>query len=207
MRSRKQAASLTVLGAAMLIGTVLLARPAHASYVVTLTEQGSNLVASGSGTLDLADLSSAGSSSLVTSAIQPNGGLIALGVLSGSSDIYNNATGPSSFGPGSDQTFADSATGPFAGIYANQIFVPGGYVSGTSLTNTATFDNASYSSLGVTPGTYAWSWGTGISADSFTLDVIAPASVPEPSSFFLLLGGLGALPFMRQTCRRRPRQA
>jgi hypothetical protein len=46
-------------------------------------------------------------------------------------------------------------------------------VSGTQLKNTATYTGQTISSLGLTPGTYTWTWGTGAHADSFVL-VIHP---------------------------------
>jgi hypothetical protein len=74
--------------------------------------------------------------------------------------------------------------------------VPLGYVSGTSLSATSTYAGATLLSLGVTPGTYTWTWGTGVHADSFTLDIVAPA-VPDSGSTVSLLGcallGLAAL--------------
>ena len=63
-----------------------------------------------------------------------------------------------------------------------------GYVSGGALSSNATWDNQTFSSLGVTPGEYEWTWGSGAHADSFTLDIVT-AAVPEPSSV-----GLVALP-------------
>jgi len=36
-----------------------------------------------------------------------------------------------------------------------------GYVSGSPLKDTMTFDNATFSSLTVTPGVYVWNWGAG----------------------------------------------
>jgi hypothetical protein len=41
---------------AMLIGSGLYAPPAQAAYTVTLTQQGTSVVASGNGTIDLTDL-------------------------------------------------------------------------------------------------------------------------------------------------------
>ena len=32
-----------------------------------------------------------------------------------------------------------------------------------------TFNNATFASLGVTPGTYVWTWGTGLANQNFTL--------------------------------------
>ena len=47
--------------------------------------------------------------------------------------------------------------------------MPQGYVSGAALSDSMTFNNATFASLGVTPGTYVWSWGTGLANQNFTL--------------------------------------
>jgi hypothetical protein len=61
------------------------------------------------------------------------------------------------------------------------LFVPTGY-SGTLLSDSATYSGQTFASLGVTPGTYVWTWGTGVN-QNFTLI----AAVPEAGSTFGLL--------------------
>jgi PEP-CTERM motif len=109
------------------------------------------------------------------------------------------AIGPSNFGPGTIQ-FASSGGGDAAGILSQDIYVPANYVSGSQLSDSATWNNTTISALGLTPGTYTWTWGSGPTADS--LEVVV---VPEPSSF-ILLGIVAAFGFI--ACRwRRRRQA
>ncbi|MGH7044738.1 MAG: hypothetical protein ACREFY_21745 [Acetobacteraceae bacterium] len=56
MTFRKRIAGTAAIGAALLLGAALCAAPARADYVVTLTEMGSNVASTGSGTIDTADL-------------------------------------------------------------------------------------------------------------------------------------------------------
>ncbi len=81
------------------------------------------------------------------------------------------------------------------------IGVPAGYLSGGPLSDSATYDNTTLASLGVTPGKYVWTWGSGADADSFTL--IAGA-VPEPSTWALLLAGFGGLATVAYRRTRKP---
>ena len=58
------------------------------------------------------------------------------------------------------------------------------------------FNNATLASLGLTPGTYVWTWGTGLPNQNFTL-IIGAVGVPDGGSTVSLLGfgllGLAAL--------------
>ena len=44
-----------------------------------------------------------------------------------------------------------------------------------------------FSKLGVKPGTYGWAFGTGMDADSFTIDIISAARVPESGSTLVFI--------------------
>jgi hypothetical protein len=183
----------------LIAGAVFVAlaasQPAQAAYIVTLAQQGSDVVATGSGTIDLAGLSLGPGCVLgcITNAgINPIIATISTGpVIAVPSQIYVGFTGPTSFGSGGF-TLPSSGSGDVAGIdgFFGILPVPLGYVSSSPLSDTSTYDNQTLSSLGVTPGTYVWTWGSGATADSFTLNVIA-ASVPEPSSVSLLLLSMG----------------
>jgi PEP-CTERM motif len=203
----KQVAGAAVLGAGMLIGCGLLAPPAHAGYTVTLDEVGGNVVATGSGTIDLTGLSLA----IRDLALEPLTTPIDANIVVGSplgpqADIYTGVTGPASFGTGSATT-ATSGSGDIVGINGflfapppeqmMNVDVPTGYMSGEPLSDMSTYDNATFASLGVTPGTYVWTWGSGPTDDTFTLQ-IGPAAVPEPSSLALLGLAFAGLPLVRR---------
>jgi hypothetical protein len=172
---------------------VLLAtRIARADYIVTVEQVGSNVVATGSGSIDLTGLSLYFSDTLSETGIDPSEGLIVTGPASGAfEDLYTGFTGPTSIGSGGLTSPPSTGSGNIVGIVGNAaldgvplVGVPSGYVSGSALSDTSTYDNATLASLGVTPGTYTWTWDSG--ANSFTLDVEKPAAAPEPSSLSLL---------------------
>jgi len=170
-------------------------RPAQ-GFTVTLEQVGSNVVATGSGAINLTGLTFSLSGTLANNVIIPNLGIIQMG---GNLflDQYFQITGPASFGSG-DFSLANTASGDFVGIFDSNgdIDVPQGYVSGAALPNSMTFNNATFASLGVTPGTYVWSWGTGLPNQNFTL-IIGGAGVPDGGSTVSLFGcallGLAAL--------------
>jgi hypothetical protein len=169
---------------AMLIGSSLSAPSAQAGYIVTLTQQGGNVVATGSGTIDLTGLSLV-SGSGVAAFMTPDQGQIYTGpVIATAASLYTGPTGPTSFGSGGE-VVTSTGSGDIVGIHGlpaetvgpPYLVVPEFYVSGAALSDTATYDNASFSSLGVTPGTYTWTWGAAAADDSFTLQV---GAVPAP---------------------------
>jgi hypothetical protein len=165
---------------------VLLVQSAEA-YTVTLEQAGANVVANGSGAINLTGLTF-GTFISTTAGIVPNSGFI--GLATGRADGYFGYSGPSSFGSGSD-TFASSSSGDPVGIEGVGrlpfLFVPVNYVSGTPISSSAIWNNATFASLGVTPGTYVWTWGTGLPNQNFTL-IIGGAGVADGGSTISLLG-------------------
>jgi len=156
MTPLKRIAGVAALGGTMLIGAGLSAPPAQAAYIVTLMQAGSDVVATGGGTIDTAGLSFDGDNAVDEGGVNPSKGAISIGPVSSTPiDIYIGFTGPTSFGRG-DLTFADSGSGDMVGIggLGGGLFVPAGYVSGSPLADSSTYANQSFSSLGVTPGSY-----------------------------------------------------
>jgi hypothetical protein len=90
-------------------------------------------------------------------------------------------------------------------LVGSVLFVPNGYVSDSPLSDTSTYDSQTFATLGATPGTYVWTWGSGVADDTFTLQ-IGPAvpAIPEPSSLLLLGVGLAAALLTGAGYRHRP---
>ncbi|MNL72451.1 hypothetical protein D3C87_1977660 [compost metagenome] len=79
--------------------------------------------------------------------------------------------------------------------FSGTVYLPVGYVSGSALSGATTFAGATFASLGVTPGTYTWTFGAGAAADSVVVTTGAVVSnvhnVPTLGQWALvLLAGL-----------------
>ena len=184
----------TAIGAAALGLAAGLALPAQASYIVTFSQVGPDVVASGSGAIDLSRLTFITSGS-TTPEVAPAFATEATGA-AGTVNEYSGASGPISFGSGVF-TSATTGTGDLVGVQqligepAGFVFVPSGYASGATLSDTADYTGQTFATLGLTPGVYVYTFGSGADADSFTVRV--GGAVPEPASLPLLVVGLAGL--------------
>jgi len=167
---------------AIVLAWLLSVRPAQAGYTVTLQQVGPDVVATGSGAIDLTGLTSLSQSGSLDpyviphSVLLPTHGIIGIstGPTSSSVDTYSGPAGPTSFGSGGP-TAASSGSGDMVGIatifWGSFLNVPTGYVSDTFLSDMAIYSGTTLAQLGVTPGTYVWTWGTGAN-QNFTLQIL-----------------------------------
>lgn len=186
-RTRRGRLGFVAVTVAILMTTVVVL-PTQAGYIVTLEQVGSNVVAIGTGAIDLSGLTLYGTGGGSLAYVAPISGNIFIGPEPfEAADTYTGFTGPTSFG-GGGVTLASTGSGDRVGMQANVgvLFVPHNYVSNTPLLSSSTWNNVTLSSLGATPGTYVWSWGNGSNQD-FTLQV---GAVPEPGTLFLLALGV-----------------
>jgi hypothetical protein len=157
--------------------------PIHADVVVDIYQSGSNVDSSYSGTIDLTGLTADGADGTTPAFIYAAQATELFGPTVAGQPVYIGITGPTDFGDGA-LTDASSSTGDIFGFGGldQDLLVPAGYVSGSFISGTDTWDDTTLAALGLTPGTYTYTWGTD---GSITLNVgLAP--VPEPPSLGLM---------------------
>ena len=141
---------------AIVLAWLLSVRPAQAGYTVTLRQVGLDVVATESGAIDLTGLTREGTIYLPRS-IHYIGRTASFGRF----PLLNRGF------------FGGKAVIATTGTYEFNLRVPLFYVSGTALSGSATYSGWTLASLGVTPGTYVWRWGTGAN-QNFTLQIKTP---------------------------------
>jgi hypothetical protein len=156
---------------------------AQAAFTFTLTEVDNDVLITGAGTLNLAELPLI--TSFILNATFNTSGIVRSGPQALAS-YYGGVTGPTSFGSAPATVIPNFSSGDLMGISPTNLSVFSGYQSGDFLSNSTTYLNHSFASMGFTPGEYVYTWGSGANADSVTV-----VSVPEPTTAGLLgLGGI-----------------
>jgi hypothetical protein len=163
---------------------------------LTFSEVSSNVVMTASGTIDLDGLT------LVESNVGPfmGGGLgptsatFLMGANGGYGKSYSGfTTTPSNFGTGGGAA-PTSTSGDIFGIVTQGeppylLIVPTGYTSGTNISSTQTFTGQTFTSLGLTAGTYTYTWGSG---KSLSVVIGGPAPTPTPTPSVGSNAGIGS---------------
>ena len=177
---------------------VASASVSHAAIVITIQQVGANVVETGIGSANLSALTFAASDSFRGAVFPAATSGVSQAIVGPSSNqpvsLFSGVSGPTSYGTGPG-TAASSGTGSTFGFWANgaDLVVPAGYVSGAALSGSATFNGATFASLGMNTGTFTYTWGSGATADSLTLQVgPVAAAVPEPGSALAGMLALGA---------------
>ena len=171
----------------------------------TFVESGSDVLFIGEGSIDTSGLSVAS---------MPTVGEVAAGIgdtffFVGSGDFLVQHTDPAATGQlllsEFEPVIGASADDPFGsgdtfGIDTTfglpVLFLPDGFVSDTFLSGSITFPNSTISTLGLTAGSEAnFLIGTNEITLSVSDPLVTAPSIPEPTSFFVLLAGMsiGAL--------------
>jgi hypothetical protein len=185
---------------------------ARAAYVIDVGQDGDNVVATGSGTLDFTDIfhNTNYEISPFSPGVTPSVGYLGVGYQYNTCDcqhetfayVYEGLSGPTSFGSGGF-TAASSTSGATVGIVGSNggLILPYSYSPGGSLLpSTTTWDHATIAGLGLKDGTYVWTWGSGADADSFTVDV---SGAPEASTWAMMALGFAALGFAGYRASRK----
>ena len=168
--------------------------PAFAGILISFEEVGSDVVATVSGSLTLPAPTSTGNSITINNGIAPDSPFFEFGVgQSILADAYNwtssfpaygteGFSGPGWTNPGTGSGIADSERFLFGSA---NLQLPTSFVSGAPIDGTITWANQSFTTLGLTQGTYS----RGLANDptqTVTLNV-----VPEPTTSALGLVSLG----------------
>jgi hypothetical protein len=167
---------------AILFSALFVHQSIHANLNFMLFEEMSGVLLSGSGSFDptgYTEIQTPTENPQTGGAFVPNVSIAIVGTeYMDFFDVSPIATGPSNFGSGSGK-FATSGTGVAFGFDFDfgAIFVPQDYVANSYITGTGFYEDESFASLGVTPGTYKWELSDG---QTVTLTV-----VPEPTSIGL----------------------
>jgi hypothetical protein len=130
-------------------------------FNVTITQVGNDVVWSGSGSFNLTALTSDGTTTigggyLASQAVWAVGPITSVDTYSGT------ITYPTTFGgAGVGVTSNTGSTyGILPGGTGRLLYVPSGYTSNSVISGTSTYANTTIAGMGLSGGTYTWSWGS-----------------------------------------------
>jgi hypothetical protein len=145
---------------------------ATGDFTVTVSQQGPDVVWNGSGSFNLAALTSTGTNN-IGGGYQASQAVWAIGPIT-TVDTYSGVTTfPASFGTGG--VGVTSNTGSTFGILpgggGRSLYVPTGYTSNTIISGSSTYDNQTIAGMGLSGGTYTWAWGSGGNTSTLVMTI------------------------------------
>jgi len=163
------------------LGLSALAVHASATYTVFFTESGSNVVATGAGSIDTTGMS------FIQGSIcgEGIGGTDARTTTCMGAGVAGNIApgailNPVPIGPANVVTLATAGSGDPVFLVGTSLYLPTGYVSGAQLSSSNTYAGKTLAALGVTAGTYTYNLSSG---DKIVVNIgIAELVFPEPAS-------------------------
>jgi len=184
---------------AAIIVLVLAAGPANASVVINITQSGGNVDVTATGSLNLISATFDHQLQGFSTGIIPGGSnwYIALGTTT-STNWYQLTSVSLPFGTSGNYFTSSITSGDTFSIWG---FVAGGhplvgvstaYTSGTPISADMMLPDQTIAGMTLIPGTYTFA----IPSDTITLNITGiGSSVPEPSTFAMMLNGFAALGF------------
>jgi len=145
---------------------------ATGDFTVTISQVGPDVVWNGSGKFNLAALTSAGTNN-IGGGYQASQAVWAIGPLVAIDSYSGTITYPGSFGAGGAAVTSNTGStfGILPGGSGRLLYVPSGYTSNTTISGTSTYANQTIAGMGLTPGTYTWSWGTGGNTSTIVMTI------------------------------------
>ncbi|MBS0487999.1 MAG: IPTL-CTERM sorting domain-containing protein [Proteobacteria bacterium] len=163
----------------------VFANCATAAINVTIQESGTNLVIASSGTLNSGVCTSIATGfSSAFNGIDPSVSNLAFGAVNSVQDqcVGTTITPTTGFGSGGSLAATTNTGVSYYFLPGIGFWGPSGWNSGTAMTASMSFANASLAGEGIAPGTYVYTFTNGATTDTLTINAIAPAPpVPTPT--------------------------
>jgi hypothetical protein len=175
---------------------------AHAAAVIKFEQQGTSVVATLTGSIDLGsgDPNAGFTSSFENGSVEASTGTFVFFPTAGTMTEYAVTSTPTTFGTG-ENYFADSATGINFYLNKEKLFIQSSYESKTVLAASMTFNDTSLSTLGLNTANSVYTLASG---DTITVLGVTTA-VPEPATWAMLLVGFGMIGATSRYRRRSTR--
>jgi len=172
---------------------IIFSSLSHAAFTINVNEVNGDVVATHSGTIDTAGFDSLSGLIDTQGAVAGTGQnpdwmcYVRAGAANGNfgayiiSDFTHQNIDICSTG---NMFTASSSSGDMVGVVSSLvntdvIYVPSGYTSGDPLSGTSTWSGETFASLSLVPGTYAYTWGSGETADSLVVHIGIPPTATE----------------------------